>query len=1012
MKNDIHKTFGEIFDGDITAFRKQLLEIQHIQADRKKAEDWVSKLRFLDISKVPNLLDEEAQQYVSYEPPDDPWVDPEIPSHEIPVTEREDDDSEVEYIAVSWKWEERHHNHLDDAIKPPVFDYQIKRPGAPAHKSSFPGRYMDRVIRFAQSKSISSSKLWIDKECIYQRREDEHIFPEDKEHGVQIMDVVYGDSTLSVGLLTVELAHEHEVDLLSELLQGEIFAKRNYQSLPKLLPGVDERAVQMIILRILSDPRWSRGWIFQEDHLASHRMILLIPCRRGIRKDQGYDFGDTMGELQVRLKDFRQSVTMFCKATYENQGRWPNTEFLGKAKQYNICNKTLVLGGIPQTYSRRLWRDDASDESIPRVEAYPTTTNSVLEDICNRSLEHEEDRIAILANALRFNKRLNLTKDSPLLEVGQYSLSVALLALVLMNGEILDVVLLQKDLMTFTLQSYLDACQYEFVVPNLRYRQSFVDRCRFKSPIITPRGLETKGFLFTLLPKRISKDRAYGYNPLLLTTSDRKTLSPMGGGPMLGGKKLNKNAHTVLNLVVQKLEALWPGSKLARHMLRYLSFDQRQRQGKDIPPSTSYVLDMMSVLYQTLCEDDQKLRLARLASAPFDGEPVAIFIEPTPDGWVMESPDTKTQDGKPILANVFTSWDATRKPYNKDRVVSLSVAIEDGKGARQSWDSRTCYMENTGWVHGVWNSWKVVAEERGRERSMFEGSRNQGSTPPMAIWNHGSASIVLHLFSRSFYACAATGEGLVLTGPNKKQTSVSLASSPPSKNQHRSYNHSMPSLTEKLVLKVSLTPLTYLFTRANSLFQSQRRAWKDFAENAPDPALVNLINGPMEDTGRLLNMTQNFLRKLIDLAEIKLKQVETEAQIAGAEWLDNPTDPMNNAKFLMARKIHSDYIKHMWEAWDVGLKIIPGIQARFDDMEDTLEKLAVLIPIEELARPLEPFVVKGMEINDRMWVFAIRLLGIVRTVDIPLGVATVAVNVEKYPEADKLARARYNFGDY
>jgi len=703
MKNDIHKTFGEIFDGDITAFRKQLLEIQHIQADRKKAEDWVSKLRFLDISKVPNLLDEEVQQYVSYEYLDDPWLDPEIPSHEIPVTEREDDDSEVEYIAVSWKWDERHHGRLDYATKPPIFEYQIKRPDAPAHKSSFPGRYMDRVIRFAQSKSINASKLWIDKECIYQRREDEHIFSEDKELGVQIMDVVYGGSTLSVGLLTVELAHEHEIDLLSKLLQGEIFANPRSQSSPGLGPEVDKRAVQMLILRILSDPRWSRGWIFQEDHLASHRMILLIPCPRGIRKDRGYNFGDTMGELQVRLKDFRQSVTMFCEATYKDQGRWPNTEFLGKAKQYNICNKRLVFGGpgIPQV-SRRLWRDDASDESNPRVEAYPTTTNSVLEDICNRSLEYEEDRIAILANALRFNKRLNLAKDSPLLEVGQYSLSVALLALVLMNGEILDDVSLQKDLMTFTLQSYLDACQNRFVVPNLRYRQSFVDRCRFRSPIITPRGLETKGFLFTLLPKRPSKDRAHRYNPLLLTTSDRKALSPMGGGPMLGGKKLNKNAHTVLNLVVRKLEALWPGSKLARHMLRHLSFDQRQRQGEVVPPSASYVLDMMSVLYQALCEDDQKLRLARLASAPFDGEPVAIFIEPTPDGWIMESPDTKTQDGKPILANVFTSWDATRKPYNKDRVVSLSVAIEDGKGTRQSWDSRTCYMENTGWVHGVW----------------------------------------------------------------------------------------------------------------------------------------------------------------------------------------------------------------------------------------------------------------------------------------------------------------------
>ncbi|KAI4953615.1 hypothetical protein J4E91_002463 [Alternaria rosae] len=668
MRNDICKTFGEIFDGDIAAFRKQLLEIQHIRADRKKAEDWVSKLRFLDISDVPNLIEEEIHQSVNYEPPDDPWLDPEIPSHEIPVTEREDDDGKVEYIAVSWKWEERHHICLDDATKPLIFNYQIKRPAAPAHKSSFPDRYMDRVIRFAQS--IKISKLWIDKECIYQRREDEHTFPEDKEHGVQIMDVVYGDSTFSVGLLTVELAREREIDLLSELLQREIFANPKNQSYPELIPRVDKTAVQMLILRILSDPRWSRGWIFQEDHLASYRMILLIPCPRGIRKNRGYNFGDTLGELQVKLKDFRQSVTMFCMATYEDEGRWPNTEFLGKAKQYNICNKTLILGGIPQACSRRLWRDEASDESNPTVEAYPTTTNSVLEDICNRSLEHEDDRIAILANALRLSNRLNIARDSPLLEAGQYSLSVALLALLLMNGEILDDVSLKKDLMTFTLQSYLEACQYKFTVPYLRYRQSFVDRCRFRSPLITPRGLETKGFLFTLLPKTPSKDRAYGNNPLLLTASDRRVLSCMGGGPMLGGKKLHKNAHTALNLVVQNLDALWPGSKLARHMHRHLSLDQRQRQGEDVPPSASYVLDMMSVLYQALCDDDQKLRLARLASDPSDGEPVAIFIEPTPDGWVMEFPGTKTQNRQPILANVFTSWDATRKPYNKDRVES------------------------------------------------------------------------------------------------------------------------------------------------------------------------------------------------------------------------------------------------------------------------------------------------------------------------------------------------------
>jgi hypothetical protein len=573
---------------------------------------------------------------------------------------------------------------------------------------------MDRVVRFAQS--INVSKLWIDKECIYQRPEDRHSFPEDKEHGVQIMDVVYGDSPFSVGLLTVELAHQHEVDLLSKLLQGRLLVDPKNKDSPELRPKVQVTAVYMLILRILSDPRWSRGWIFQEDHLASDRMILLIPCHQYIRKGHDYKFGDIVGELQVRLRDFREAVTMFCMAVPDQQGRWPNTEILGKAKQYNICNKTYMSSSTTQdSYFQDFWGDDTSDDSldtetsVSNVLAYSTTTNSVLDDICNRLLEYEEDRIAILANALRFTKRLNNAPGSLLLDSGQYSLSVALLALVLMNGEILASsarkqfasVYLPKEsnLMRYTLQSYLKACQHCFAVPHLRFQQSFVDRCRFKSPDITIRGIETTGWLFTLLPRRPSRGQADEHCSLFLTNSDRRALSGMSGGPRFGRSKLSKNAHRALGLVIQKLELLWPRSKLASYMQEHLLLDKQQ--GGSISRAKSYVLDMMSVLYQAL-HKGQEVRLARLASTHPDAEPNAIFIAPEPDGWIVEHLDNAKQDGKPILANIFTSWDKAQNSYNKDRVVSLQIDIKDDKGARQDWDERSCYMESLGWVQGVW----------------------------------------------------------------------------------------------------------------------------------------------------------------------------------------------------------------------------------------------------------------------------------------------------------------------
>lgn len=719
MKNDLNKTFGEIFDGDIAAFRKQLLEIQHIKADRQKAEEWVSNLRFLDISKVPELQVEKKKQdrRFALAKARDPLHDRKVPSREISVTEREDDDGENPYIAVSWKWTELKHEVLYDDPKPLVFDYRIKRPGAKSHKSSFPDLYMDRVIRFAQSTQIS--RLWIDKECIYQMPGDDHMWPDDQEHGVQIMDVVYGDSNLSVGLLTVELAHQHEVDLLSELLHGHLFVDPKNKDTPELRSEVDVTAVQMLILRILSDPRWSRGWIFQEDHLASDRMTLLIPCPEEIRIDCDYDFGDIVGELQINLKDLRQNVTMFCMACPEEQQQWPNTEMLGKLKQYNICNKIYIPpeDEYPvQSRSEGINGDTGGGElegqtSDSRVPAFLNTTNSVLEDICNRLLKYEEDRIAILANALRFTKRINIAKGSPIHEPGKYSLSVALLALILMNGEILmgtsrkQVDCLhppnESNLMRYTLRSYLMACRHHFTIPNLRRQQSFVDRCRLKSPIITSRGLETKGFLFDLFPRERLEDRANQHSTLSLTESDRGALSDSGRGPVSRGWKLDKNAHIALGSIIQKLEGLWPGSKLASHMRRHLVLDRRPPRSKDVPTSAPYVLDMLFALYQAL-RNDQELRFARLVSAPPDTEPAAIFIKPEPDGWRTEHSLDLRADGEPISARIFTSWDKGRNLYNKERLASLEVGVTSDLEHPGTWQERGCFLYSYGWVNGVW----------------------------------------------------------------------------------------------------------------------------------------------------------------------------------------------------------------------------------------------------------------------------------------------------------------------
>ncbi|KAF1935835.1 hypothetical protein EJ02DRAFT_448412 [Clathrospora elynae] len=582
---------------------------------------------------------------------------------------------------------------------------------------------MDRVIRFAQS--INVTKLWIDKECIYQRKGDERCWPVDKERGVQIMDVVYGDSTAS------------EVDTLSSLLHGSLFVNPKDKESPEMRPGVNIIEVQMLILRILSDPRFSRGWIFQEDHLASTVMTLLIPCNEKLVKGRKYDFGKIPGELRVKLATFRQTATMFCLACPEDHRRWPNIEILRKVKQYNIWNRKVYRtdDNRPDGPHLRLWSDGLSynggeklntKKNYSSVSIYPTTTNSVLDDICSRSVENEEDRLAILANALKFSKRLDIGKESPLNKPGKYSLSTALLALILMNGEILMNVESEpftylpstQSLMYRTLQSYLNCCEYRFNAPNFRLHQTFIDRCRFKSPIITSRGIETKGFLFELLPRYQPGSQGYHSNPVRLSDRDRADLHSIAGYPrppkMARGRKLDLSAHAALSMLIKKLDEVWPDGRLARYLHDHLQLDHNPPPPEYARNSTPIVVDMISALYQALL-DDRELRLARLASAPADAEPTAIFITPEQDGWKtqMEDDGPVTTDGQVVPAKVFTSWDSGRNAYDKERLASLEVAIcEKYSRPRQEGDEEheECSMKNLGWVNGVWD---VRGEEMG-----------------------------------------------------------------------------------------------------------------------------------------------------------------------------------------------------------------------------------------------------------------------------------------------------------
>jgi len=675
MKNDLHKTFGEIFNDDIAALRNQFIEIQQYKTIRDESLAWARKLRFLDISNVPDLtqLSEERDVWSHKYNEQGRRIETraERPKLTIPIVEEdEDDDEPPKYLAVSWKWIGRGETIPYGCDYTQAFRYYIERPDSTtAHVSSFPDRYLDRVIRVAQSHGIT--KIWVDTECIYQREEDKATHPRDKELGVQVMDLVYEDATLAVGLLTTGLMHQEEVDILASLLSGAVFVGGETKSVT-LQPDVNLIKVQMIIMRILSDPRWSRAWIFQEDHLASYHMKLLIPHSEHIDRGRLYNFGDVPGELQVDVFRFRECVTAFCLAQ-SDMSRWPSNEMLQKAKRYKTFNTTSTA-------------------------VYPSTTHSVLFDITSRSIEKEHDRVAILANALRFSIRLDTSTASPLVGQERYSLSATLLALILINGEILH---RSDNILNHTVQSYIEQNKYLIKAPPVGKQQTFINHCRFRWSVITEQGLRTQGWTFRLLTDKVPSGDTSTASCISFSETERTALRHLREDDESQLRQprcvLNELEHEVLETVISRLEARWLRCKLADLLRRNLEIDRHPPPRGEQKAAITTMLRMMAAVVQALIEG-QEVRLACLNTHTRQNPPSAMFISP-PGGYFGERQDPLSS------VFVFTSW-ADPPAHHQERLASLEVAPYHQENATPNGKRLIDgdILRSHSWVNGVWDA--------------------------------------------------------------------------------------------------------------------------------------------------------------------------------------------------------------------------------------------------------------------------------------------------------------------
>uniref|UniRef100_L2FSY6 Heterokaryon incompatibility domain-containing protein n=1 Tax=Colletotrichum fructicola (strain Nara gc5) TaxID=1213859 RepID=L2FSY6_COLFN len=384
-----------------------------------------------------------------------------------------------DYVAVSWTW-----NAAQDD-DPRSGGYKVET----SLKDDFqPSKVRDQVFEriqhYTDAHSGQLKYVWIDQHCIVQKEGPE------KTQGMQAMDLVYGLSGHPISLLARRINSE-DVRLLADILEGVFITHMTGSAEFRLSPlAVSSSQVLEDAMKLLeaitSDLWWSRAWTFQEKYLSESKMKLLIPhfSDKELEKEKKHKkkvFGTAVGELCVKSIDFHRQVTQLCLACKKER---PNLaasadRILGKASNYEI-----------------LLRDTAPDaQYLTRWSQSPR----IIKDIEPRESKFCSDRLAIIANCCQYSIRLDDVK----LRRGNHSVSLALLALYLLNGEMIKNEPLDReqkqDCLQKTVSSFIEDESFDgFCPPHSKKPLLFNNGCRFNNVVLTPRGMLTKGHLWKL----------------------------------------------------------------------------------------------------------------------------------------------------------------------------------------------------------------------------------------------------------------------------------------------------------------------------------------------------------------------------------------------------------------------------------------------------------------------------------------------------------------------------------
>jgi hypothetical protein len=522
----------------------------------------------------------------------------------------------------------------------------------------------DRVFRFIRYKQAPGVMLplWIDQLSIDQKNTLQ------KELAMQSMDLVYKECTYAVGYLWTQLQTQTEMDRLSELLGGRIVEQKLVDGNPVLVRGIKHevlREVLDVLIRVTNDVWWTRAWIFQEDYLAGRDMWLIIRHDSGLRKPTAHNkLGSLPGEVVVKSDELKTYATLFCLACYNIMRRDLEVieqcmEILRKAGKYNIIYKYQYAKGNQRSMTIR-----------------------ILKDLDGRDLRHRTDLLPIVANVCSYDVRL-VTKGE---EIKRQSLSMSLLALYIVNGELLanfpGADELKHNVFDFLKENSLRIC-----APLSDGELTLIKHCRLVVHDLSPAGIHTKGVLWRLgdvvSPQCIPEGSC-------ATTKSSYQRDLFRNGPDNYQRDRLIGLLGVLNKRRRYNQRRY--QSITDDLRAYLESTTSSHKHDDWPPQ--HAMNAMASSIVDAMDTGKHLQLAHPVGGslgPRQGVPYRAII-------VRDREDLQTKGS----AYVFTSWIRTNKRREgkmESRKIAKYVSLE--VGVYEDVRSGTVRLENKKWVNGL-----------------------------------------------------------------------------------------------------------------------------------------------------------------------------------------------------------------------------------------------------------------------------------------------------------------------